>query len=117
MGLLRYAGLGILFLLIYMLVLRPVKNQVLATLTPEMTQVEHVVPRRFDHHLRGHGLRYLSRLRGFVGCRGPAGPGRDRASDPRVDENADRDCGSDRAARDGTPDGAVGSANDGHDAG
>ena len=32
MGLLRYAGLGILFLLIYALVLRPVKNQVLATL-------------------------------------------------------------------------------------
>jgi flagellar M-ring protein FliF len=32
MGLLRYAGLGALFLLIYALVLRPVKNQVLATL-------------------------------------------------------------------------------------
>jgi flagellar M-ring protein FliF len=32
MGLLRYAGLGILFLLIYALVLRPVKKQVLATL-------------------------------------------------------------------------------------
>jgi flagellar M-ring protein FliF len=32
MGLLRYAGLGILFLLIYALVLRPVKNQVLTTL-------------------------------------------------------------------------------------
>jgi flagellar M-ring protein FliF len=32
MGLVRYAGLGILFLLIYMLVLRPVKNQILATL-------------------------------------------------------------------------------------
>ena len=31
-GLLRYAGIGILFLLIYMLVLRPVTNQVLATL-------------------------------------------------------------------------------------
>jgi flagellar M-ring protein FliF len=32
MGLLRYVGLGILFAVIYLLVLRPVKNQVLATL-------------------------------------------------------------------------------------
>jgi len=32
LGLLRYAGLGIVFFLIYMLVLRPVKNQVVATL-------------------------------------------------------------------------------------
>jgi flagellar M-ring protein FliF len=31
-GLLRYAGVGILFLVIYMLILRPVKTQVLATL-------------------------------------------------------------------------------------
>ena len=40
MGLVRYAGLGILFLLIYMLVLRPVKNQVLAALRalPERSQ-------------------------------------------------------------------------------
>ncbi len=41
MGLLRYAGLGIFFLLIYMLVLRPVKNQVLATIRalPERAQL------------------------------------------------------------------------------
>src|SRR4029077_1461875 len=40
MGLLRYAGLGILFFLIYVLVLRSVKNQVLATLRalPERSQ-------------------------------------------------------------------------------
>ena len=41
MGLLRYAGLGLLFLLIYALVLRPVKNQVLATIRaiPERAQL------------------------------------------------------------------------------
>jgi flagellar M-ring protein FliF len=40
MGLLRYAGVMLLFLLIYMLVLRPVKNQVLATIRalPERSQ-------------------------------------------------------------------------------
>jgi flagellar M-ring protein FliF len=40
MGLLRYAGVILLFLLIYMLVLRPVKNQVLATIRalPERSQ-------------------------------------------------------------------------------
>ncbi|HSZ20063.1 MAG TPA: flagellar basal-body MS-ring/collar protein FliF [Candidatus Acidoferrum sp.] len=40
MGLLRYAGLGILFLVIYALVLRPVTKQVLATLRalPEKSQ-------------------------------------------------------------------------------
>jgi flagellar M-ring protein FliF len=40
MGLLRYAGLGVLFLVIYALVLRPVTNQVLATLRalPEKSQ-------------------------------------------------------------------------------
>ncbi len=32
MGMLRYVGIGILFLLVYALVLRPVKNQVLATI-------------------------------------------------------------------------------------
>jgi len=32
MGLLRYAGLFLLFLLVYVLVLRPVKNQVMATI-------------------------------------------------------------------------------------
>jgi len=42
MGLLRYAGVILLFLLIYMLVLRPVKNQVLATIRalPERSQQE-----------------------------------------------------------------------------
>jgi flagellar M-ring protein FliF len=40
LGLLRYVGIGVLFLLIYMLVLRPVKKQVLATLRalPERSQ-------------------------------------------------------------------------------
>jgi flagellar M-ring protein FliF len=40
MGLLRYAGVILLFLLIYVLVLRPVKNQVLATIRalPERSQ-------------------------------------------------------------------------------
>ncbi len=39
-GILRYVGLGLLFLLVYALVLRPVKNQVLATLRalPEKSQ-------------------------------------------------------------------------------
>jgi flagellar M-ring protein FliF len=34
MGLVRYAGLFVLFLLIYLLVLRPVKNRILATFRP-----------------------------------------------------------------------------------